>query len=66
VVGDGRRADVQLRGDLGVRGTLAGQAGDVRFPRGQGSSRLCGLFGGALARCVQLDPRAFGERRGAG
>ena len=66
VIGDGRRADVQLRGDLGVRDTLAGQPGDMRFPRGQGSSRLRGAFGGPLARCAQLNPRAFGERPGAG
>jgi hypothetical protein len=48
VAGDGRRADEQLRGDLGVRGTLAGQAGDMRFSRGQGISRLRGAFGGPV------------------
>jgi len=47
VVGDGRRADVQLRGDLGVRDTLSGQPGDVRFPRGEGILRMRGAFGGA-------------------
>src|SRR5258708_7682777 len=66
VVGDGRRADEQLRGDLGIRGTLAGQAGDVRFPGGKHVPALRGLLGGALASRAQLGSCPFGERHGAG
>jgi hypothetical protein len=66
VVGDGGGADEQLRGDLGVGGTLAGQPGDVCFPCGQGRARLRGAFGGALARRAQLGPGSLGERPGAG
>jgi len=66
VVGHGGRADEQLRGDLGVGGTPAGQPGDVSFPCGQDISRLRGAFGSALARGAQLDPGPLGERPGAG
>ena len=66
VVGDGRRADEQLRGDLGIRGTLAGQAGDVRFPGGKHVPGLRGLLGGALASRAQLGSCPLGERPGAG
>src|SRR6266852_682998 len=62
VVSDGRRADEQLRGDLGIRGTPGGQPGDMRFARGQGVSRLLGLLGGALTGGTQLDPGPLGER----
>jgi hypothetical protein len=66
VVGHGGRADEQLCGDLGVRGTLAGQPGDVRFACGQDISGLRGAFGSALARRAQLDPGPLGKRPGAG
>ena len=62
MVGNGRRVDVQLRGDLGVRGTLAGQAGDLRFAGGQGISRLRGASGRALARRTQFYPCPSGKR----
>ena len=65
VVGDGGGADDQLRGDLGVGGAVAGQAGDQRFLRGQGIWRLDGAFAGLPAAGPQLDARPFGERRGA-
>ena len=62
MVGDGGRADEQLRTDLRVGGTLAGQAGDQRLLRGQDF----GYPGGALERLdagrAQLGPRPFGER----
>jgi len=42
VVGDGGGANEQLRGDLRVGGTVAGQAGDQRFLRGKpGHSYYC-------------------------
>src|SRR4029077_667331 len=43
VVGDGSGADEQLRGDLRVGRTFAGQAGDQRFLRSQGIWRLDGV-----------------------
>ena len=66
VVGDGRRADVQLRGDLGIGGTVAGQAGDMCFACGQSISGLRGAFGCALASRAELGPGPFGKRPGAG
>jgi hypothetical protein len=54
VVGDGGGADEQLRGDLGVGGTVAGQAGDRRFLRGQGIGRLDGALPGVPAGRPQL------------
>src|SRR5690348_7038319 len=65
VVGDGGGADEQLRGDLRVRGALAGQAGDQGLLRGQGIRRPGGGLPGVPAGCPQLDTRTFGERRGA-
>src|SRR5580700_10473587 len=65
VVGDGGSADEQLRGDLRVRGAVAGQAGDQRFLRGQGIGRLDGVLPGVPAGRPQLDAGAVGKRRGA-
>ena len=65
VVGDGGGADEQLRGDLGVGGAFAGQAGDQRFLRGQRIRRLDGGLAGVPAGGPQFDAGPFGERRGA-
>src|SRR5580693_6441932 len=65
MVGDGGRADEQLRGDLRVGGAVPGQPGDQRFLRGQGIWRLDGAFAGLAATGPQLDAGPFGKRRGA-
>jgi hypothetical protein len=64
VIGDRGRADEQLGGDLRVGGTVAGQAGDQGFLRGQGIGRLGDVLPGVPATCPQLDARPFGERYG--
>ena len=51
VVGDGSAADEQLRGDLGVGGAVAGEAGDHRFLRGKGIPCLDGVFVRVAAAC---------------
>jgi hypothetical protein len=46
--------------------SLAGQAGDMRFAGGQGTSYPRGAFGCTLARRAQLYPCPFGKRPGTG
>ena len=61
VVGDRGGADVQLRGNIGIGGTTAGQAGDMCFACGQSISGLRGAFGCALASRAELGPGPFGK-----
>src|SRR5271165_3238309 len=61
VVVDGGRAEEQLRGDVPVAFSLADQAGDLRFLRGEVGFGPGGPLAGAFPGGQQLDAGPFGE-----
>jgi hypothetical protein len=61
----GAAADEQLRADLRVGSSLAGQLGDLLLLRGQIGAGIFAALAHLLAGRLELSPRAFGEGLGA-
>src|SRR5215204_2218495 len=58
---DGAGAEEELRADLGVRPTVAGELGEVRLLRSELVAGVIAALGGLLARGQPLVPRTLGE-----